>query len=123
MLPLASTKPDDLRREVDILRNMHHCNIIRLLDSFPDAERTTHYLVMEHSAGGDLFDKIGTVEKENNEERARLMDPAHGTVAPAAYTVPDVGVALEVARFFFIQLINAVVRRVSRAHARSQTHS
>jgi serine/threonine protein kinase len=67
MMPIEGTQPSDLRREVEILRNMHHPNIIRLVDYLHD--ETLHYIVLEHSAGGDLFDKIG------NKQRQRHRDP------------------------------------------------
>lgn len=48
----------DVKREITILSNLKHGGIIQLLGSFE--ENNHQYLVLEHSAGGDLFDKIGT---------------------------------------------------------------
>jgi len=47
----------DVKREITILSNLKHGGIIQLLGSFE--ENNYQYLVLEHSAGGDLFDKIG----------------------------------------------------------------
>ena len=45
-----------LKREVKIMKNMTHQNIVALYDFFEDDK--AFYLVMEHMAGGQLFDKI-----------------------------------------------------------------
>ena len=43
---------EDLRREINILRNLKHDNIILLLDAF---ETTTHFCVVMEYARGELF--------------------------------------------------------------------
>ena len=45
-----------LRVEIDICKRIEHDNIVRIHDVFEDAQRV--YLVMDHMAGGELFDQI-----------------------------------------------------------------
>ncbi|KAI4838984.1 calcium-dependent protein kinase 3 [Plasmodium brasilianum] len=44
------------RQEIDIMKNLDHPNVIKLLETFEDEEQI--YLVMELCTGGELFDKI-----------------------------------------------------------------
>lgn len=53
------TNPEELNllhREIDIMRKLHHKNIIELIDVFD--EPTHIYLVLELVTGGELFDQI-----------------------------------------------------------------
>lgn len=52
--------------EVKILRELRHCNIIRLYDFF--GETTTYHMVMELMSGGELFDRIVTKAFYNEKE-------------------------------------------------------
>ncbi|CRG99828.1 calcium-dependent protein kinase 3, putative [Plasmodium relictum] len=44
------------RQEIDIMKNLDHPNVVKLLETFEDDEQI--YLVMELCTGGELFDKI-----------------------------------------------------------------
>ncbi|SBT76869.1 calcium-dependent protein kinase 3, putative [Plasmodium ovale] len=44
------------RQEIDIMKNLDHPNVVKLLETFEDNEHI--YLVMELCTGGELFDKI-----------------------------------------------------------------
>lgn len=52
-----------IESEVDILRRVHHPNIVRLFAEHDEPEQL--YLVMELVKGGDLFDAIASVTKFN----------------------------------------------------------
>jgi serine/threonine protein kinase len=45
-----------LHAEMDIMLKLRHPNILRLIDSFQDAEKL--YMVVELARGGELFDRI-----------------------------------------------------------------
>ncbi|CDO62527.1 calcium-dependent protein kinase 3 [Plasmodium reichenowi] len=44
------------RQEIDIMKNLDHPNVVKLLETFEDSNQI--YLVMELCTGGELFDKI-----------------------------------------------------------------
>ena len=45
-----------LIKEIDILKQLDHPNIIKLYEFFQDEKR--YFLVTEYCSGGELFDKI-----------------------------------------------------------------
>ena len=49
-----------LEMEMDILANVDHPSVVKLIDIFDNQEAM--YLVLEYMSGGELFDRI--VEKE-----------------------------------------------------------
>jgi len=63
---LGDSHAVSLKREIDIMQQVTHPNIIRLRQVFEN-EKKYVYLVMELVTGGELFDRI--VEKENYSER------------------------------------------------------
>ncbi|KAF8766269.1 hypothetical protein HU200_007783 [Digitaria exilis] len=69
---------DKLKTEVDVMRRVHHPNVIRLHEVM--ATRSRVYFVMEYAAGGELFARLA--------QSARLPEP--------------------VARRYFRQLVTAV---------------
>ena len=56
----AALKDTDIRREVDLLREMEHDNIVRLVDVYEDEEYL--HLVTDRFTGGELYDRI--IEKK-----------------------------------------------------------
>ncbi|RHY09232.1 hypothetical protein DYB25_005402, partial [Aphanomyces astaci] len=82
-LDLRNISPQDLRnieREVKILQQLHHPNVISCKDYF--LESTTGYIVTDLMEGGDLFDRI--VEKSVYTER-EAKDVVHAVVDAVAY--------------------------------------
>jgi len=63
---LGDSHAISLKREIEIMHQVSHPNIIRLRQVFEN-EKKYVYLVMELVTGGELFDRI--VEKENYSER------------------------------------------------------
>jgi calcium-dependent protein kinase len=57
-------KIEVLKREIEILREVHHPNIIRLIDIFEDQKYL--HLITELCTGGELFDRI--IAKTNSAE-------------------------------------------------------
>lgn len=60
---------DLLRREIDVLRQVDHPNIIKFYDTYEDS--TYIYIVMEYCSGGELFTKI-TSSGHLHESEARV---------------------------------------------------
>ena len=58
-------------REVCILRQLDHPNVIKLVEVYEDFRYV--YLVMEYCAGGDLFARIETIGRYEEKEAARVM--------------------------------------------------
>ncbi|ETV64936.1 CAMK protein kinase [Aphanomyces astaci] len=70
----------NIEREVKILQQLHHPNVISCKDYF--LESTTGYIVTDLMEGGDLFDRI--VEKSVYTER-EAKDVVHAVVDAVAY--------------------------------------
>lgn len=51
---------DDMRREVEILKNLNHENIVKVYDYYEDAQLV--YIVMEYLSGGELYKNIEDLE-------------------------------------------------------------
>lgn len=72
-----NVKVESLKTEVQILMNVHHKNIVNLLDVYEDETRV--YLVMDLMTGGELFDRIcqdnpnGYSEKEASVLIAKII--------------------------------------------------
>jgi len=62
---LGSDDEQSLQLEVEILNQLDHPNVVRLVEIFDEGE--VIYLVMELMEGGELFDRI--VEKESYSEK------------------------------------------------------
>eukprot|EP00906_Rhabdomonas_costata_P033100 RCo046588 len=58
-----------LRREIAVLRKLHHPNVVRLLDAFTTPK--TYFIVLELVTGGDLLDKIASLHHPMDESLAR----------------------------------------------------
>lgn len=62
---LSAEDDSAVQHEVSILSNLHHPNIVRLLDFYTEPQK--YYMVMEKVNGGELFDRI--VAKRHYTER------------------------------------------------------
>jgi len=58
--------------EVDILASLKHQHVCPLHDFF--VQKDCFFIVMEFMAGGDLFDRLGTVETYNEDEARKLCE-------------------------------------------------
>lgn len=57
IIPKKAVKNHErFKREIDIMRELDHPNIIKLYETFEDSRNI--YLVMEMCEGGELFDRI-----------------------------------------------------------------
>lgn len=65
--------------EIEIMRALHHRNIVKLIDTFED--RRTVHLVMELCAGGELSDRLVEVGKFTECQAAGLMEQIFDAVA------------------------------------------
>jgi len=65
-------RQSSVRREVVLLKNMKHANIVKLIEAF---ETDTHvYLVMENVQGGSLFSYLKEmINRQMDEEEARRI--------------------------------------------------
>ena len=99
-------------KEMRIHSQLKHINILEFIDAIIiEAGQPNNpypagiYMLLELAAGGDLFDKIGAL--------AFVHVSTCGTKEEA---VPDVGFELDVAHYYFRQVISGLVSR-SRASA------
>ncbi|ETO21659.1 hypothetical protein RFI_15547 [Reticulomyxa filosa] len=60
-----------LRREIEILANLRHPNVIRLYGYFYDQEKV--YLMLEFCAGGEVFNHLRAAEKFDERRSARYI--------------------------------------------------
>eukprot|EP00928_Gymnodinium_smaydae_P013440 TRINITY_DN148_c1_g1_i1.p1 TRINITY_DN148_c1_g1~~TRINITY_DN148_c1_g1_i1.p1 ORF type:complete len:491 (+),score=134.24 TRINITY_DN148_c1_g1_i1:120-1592(+) len=71
-------KPEKLKQEIALMKIMDHPHIIRLFETFQDAQNV--YLVMEVCTGGELFDRIVEVGRFSEKQAAVLMRQIIGAV-------------------------------------------
>lgn len=62
---------NQLLKEISILRNLDHPNIIRTFEFFEDSKRL--YLVMEYCGGGELFTEILKRQSFSEEDSAKIF--------------------------------------------------
>jgi len=60
-----------LRREIEIMANLRHPNILRLYGYFHDEERV--FLILEYAAGGELFNVLRDKGKFSEEDTAKYI--------------------------------------------------
>lgn len=60
-----------IQRELEILRLVHHENVVRLYDLFDSDAKL--YLVLEHCSGGHLFEVLSNKQMFYSEERASII--------------------------------------------------
>ncbi len=90
------------KREADILRQLQHPNIVRVLDAFEEADK--HYLVMEFIGGGSLDDMIEAeshlslervltigIELADALTRAHYLKIIHRDIKPSNILIADDG--------------------------------
>ncbi|KAG6609190.1 CAMK/CDPK protein kinase [Phytophthora cinnamomi] len=65
----TGSKRHEFEREMNILRVLHHPNIVRMLETFEDEHH--FYIVMELSPGGTLLDRVKAREKEFPEDEVK----------------------------------------------------
>jgi len=66
-----STQPDQVGREVEVMRALDHPNVVRLYETFQDHSYV--YLVMELCDGGELLDAITSAEFFTEVQAASVM--------------------------------------------------
>ena len=66
-----SSDTSQLLKEISILRNLDHPNIIRVYEFFEDAKRL--YLVMEYCGGGELFTQILKRQSFSEPDSAKIF--------------------------------------------------
>ena len=57
---------EDLMREVKVLQELDHPNILKIYDFFIDEKKKRCYVVLEFMRGGDLFDTVVTRAKKQS---------------------------------------------------------
>ncbi|GMF14244.1 unnamed protein product [Phytophthora lilii] len=65
----SGSKRHEFEREMDILRVLHHPNIVRMLETFEDDHH--FYIIMELSPGGTLLDRVKARGKEFPENEVK----------------------------------------------------
>lgn len=60
-----------IRTEVDLVRSVYHPDIVEVLDVFEDQQNV--YLVMDHCAGGELFDRIAARRRYSEKHAAQVV--------------------------------------------------
>uniref|UniRef100_H3GKJ5 non-specific serine/threonine protein kinase n=1 Tax=Phytophthora ramorum TaxID=164328 RepID=H3GKJ5_PHYRM len=65
----SGSKRHEFEKEMDILRVLHHPNIVRMLETYEDAHH--FYIIMELSPGGTLLDRVKARGKEFPEDEAK----------------------------------------------------
>ncbi|KAJ1751328.1 Calmodulin-dependent protein kinase cmk2 [Coemansia sp. RSA 2523] len=66
-----STDEQMVLKEIDIVRHLHHPNIVKLLDWFESKDK--YYLVFQLCTGGELFQKICDYGHFTEEDAAKLI--------------------------------------------------
>ncbi|KAJ2379646.1 Calmodulin-dependent protein kinase cmk2 [Coemansia sp. RSA 2607] len=66
-------------KEIDIVRHLHHPNIVKLLDWFESKDK--YYLVFQLCTGGELFQKISDYGHFTEEDARRLIRYAVDAIA------------------------------------------
>ncbi|KAJ2777896.1 Calmodulin-dependent protein kinase cmk2 [Coemansia javaensis] len=66
-------------KEINIVRQLQHPNIVRLLDWFESKDK--YYLVFQLCTGGELFQKIIDLERFTEQDAARLIRCGFGSIA------------------------------------------
>ena len=62
-----------LEREVHIMKNIQHPNIVEFYDFFSDAKHI--YLCLEFLSGGELYDEIAEKVVYTEEEARKVVSP------------------------------------------------
>eukprot|EP00802_Teleaulax_amphioxeia_P010039 Tamp_10064.p1 GENE.Tamp_10064~~Tamp_10064.p1 ORF type:complete len:428 (+),score=89.58 Tamp_10064:2-1285(+) len=71
---IPADKLDELKNEVAIMKMLDHPSIVRLYETFMDAENHQLHLVMEMCEGGDLLDFLLKVEIDENDGQKTWRD-------------------------------------------------
>ncbi|KAI8808366.1 kinase-like domain-containing protein [Cladochytrium replicatum] len=68
-----------VKREMSILRGVHHPNIINMKNAFETKDK--YYLVFELATGGELFDRLANKGKFTEKDAANIIFPLLGAIA------------------------------------------
>ncbi|KAJ1726158.1 Calmodulin-dependent protein kinase cmk2 [Coemansia biformis] len=68
-----------VHKEIEIVRNLHHPNIVKLLDWFESKDK--YYLVFQLCTGGELFQKIMDYGHFTEQDAARLIRCGFDSIA------------------------------------------
>eukprot|EP00746_Dinoflagellata_sp_MGD_P134571 gnl/MRDRNA2_/MRDRNA2_68422_c0_seq1.p1 gnl/MRDRNA2_/MRDRNA2_68422_c0~~gnl/MRDRNA2_/MRDRNA2_68422_c0_seq1.p1 ORF type:complete len:799 (+),score=140.46 gnl/MRDRNA2_/MRDRNA2_68422_c0_seq1:88-2484(+) len=78
----SGISPEDVRREIAVLRACNHETIIRLFDAYKDAAGTI-YMALEYCEGGDFGDKLR--ERSETLQEGEVADWMHQILSAIAY--------------------------------------
>eukprot|EP00828_Plagiopyla_frontata_P013384 TRINITY_DN1790_c0_g1_i9.p1 TRINITY_DN1790_c0_g1~~TRINITY_DN1790_c0_g1_i9.p1 ORF type:complete len:334 (+),score=57.65 TRINITY_DN1790_c0_g1_i9:144-1145(+) len=108
-----------LSNEVEILAQIDHPNIVKLIEVFDETAK--FYMVMELMTGGELFDRIVDKEKYSEQEATEVIKPlidaiaychsmgvAHRDLKPEnlLYSSPDKGAILKISDFGLAKVLS-----------------
>ncbi|CAD8063279.1 unnamed protein product [Paramecium primaurelia] len=118
----ASLESDDhlaIQSEVEIMSQIDHPNIVKVLEVFDDKQKL--YIVLELMTGGELFDRIVEKELYNEKEAADVIRPVvdairychsmgvvHRDLKPEniLYTTPDPDATVKISDFGVAKVIS-----------------
>ena len=75
----CSTRQDSLLDEVRILESLNHENIVKIYECFETSDNL--YIILELVSGGDLFDRIVSVQKFSETEALHIFKQIYAAVS------------------------------------------
>ena len=72
---------ENLFKEIQILSELEHPNIVKLVELFEDAENKLFYVVSELAKGGSLAEKIGQIDFFEEETAGPIIGPLVEAIA------------------------------------------
>ena len=80
---LTSAEKSAVVTEVNVLRVLHHRNVVRYVDRIIDRSSKRLFIVMEHCAGGDLAERIKNAKQRGQSFSADVIHGAAAAVSAA----------------------------------------